>query len=64
MNSLKKIKNAMEEKEKQIEEGIKTKKIVKEKMRVERLTGRVRKGVKLGRRAYKFKEYLPEGERP
>lgn len=26
-------------------------------------TGRVRKGTKLGKRTYRYKEYLPEGER-
>jgi hypothetical protein len=63
LNNIKKIKGDMEEKEKQIEDGIKTKKIVKERLRAEKLTGRVRKGVKLGKKQYRFKEYLPTGER-
>lgn len=63
LNNLKKIKGDMEEKEKQIEDGIKTKKIVKERLRAEKLTGRVRKGVKLGKKQYRFKEYLPVAER-
>ena len=42
---------------------MKTKLIVKEKIKDETLKGRVRKGPKLGKKVYRFKEYLPEGER-
>lgn len=63
LTSLKKINADLEEKERRIEEGVKTKQIAKERLRKETLTGRVRKGPKLSKRQYRFKEYIPEGER-
>ena len=64
LHNIKKIKTEIEEEEKRIEDGIKTKKIVKDTVRKEVLTGRVRKGVKLGKRHYRFKETIPAEERP
>jgi hypothetical protein len=43
----------------EIEEGVKTKMIKKKQLEDEEKTGRVRKGRKLGKRSYQFKEYIP-----
>jgi hypothetical protein len=63
LHNLKHIKKAIEEKEKKTEEGIKTKQIRKERLRKEALEGRPRLGKKLGKKVYKFREYIPEGEK-
>lgn len=63
LHHIKKIKKAIEEKEVQIQEGIKTKAIKKQKLINEERTGRVRKGRKLGKKSYKFKEYIPTEEK-
>lgn len=45
-----------------MEQRIKTKQIQKEELAAEERTGRVRKGRKLGKKNYRFKEYLPSEE--
>ena len=41
---------------------MKTKQIVKDRLKAENLAGRVRKGPKLSKKVYRFKEYIPEKE--
>jgi hypothetical protein len=62
LHNVKKIKLAIQEKEVQVASRLKTKQIQKEALAAEERTGRVRKGPKLGKKAYQFKEYLPSAE--
>ena len=62
LNNMKKIKNELESKDKKVEEKLKTKQIVKDRLKAETLAGRVRKGPKLSKKVYRFKEYIPEKE--
>jgi hypothetical protein len=58
---MKKIKVQIDEREKEIEGNNKTKLIRKQKLEKETRTGRVRLGKRLGKKVYKFKEYIPSG---